>query len=225
MGNRDDYFALVEANPGLFHNPPDAGFEILLDEAGISQAEKSAAQQLRGAGAPAEWARVGVAFRDQYSLILRDAVRYTNGSVGTYVRMITPPVPGVVILPVWQGQVLLIRHFRHATRSWHLEIPRGFGTGTDARESADRELKEEIGASGIHLTELGRMYPDTGATNSVAALFHAEISSYGKPDEMEAITDIIPTPVAEFERMIGDCQLDDGYLLAAYARAKARNLL
>src|SRR5262249_5685184 len=157
--------------------------------------------------APAEWARVGVAFRDQYSLILRDAVRYTNGSVGTYVRMITPPVPGVVILPFWQGQILLIRHFRHATRSWHLEIPRGFGTAAGARESAERELKEEISASGIRLTELGKMYPDTGASNSVVALFYAELSSYGKPEEMEAITGIIPTPVAEFERMIGDCEL------------------
>jgi ADP-ribose pyrophosphatase len=225
MSNRDDYFALVKAFPELFRNPPGAGFEILLDEEDISQAENSAAQQLRSVGAPAGWARVGVAFRDQYSLILRDAVRYTNGSVGTYIRMVTPPVPGVVILPLWKGQILLIRHFRHATRSWHLEIPRGFGTGTDAKESADLELKEEIGASGIRLTELGMMYPDTGATNSVVALFHAEVSSYGKPEEVEAITDIIPTPAAEFERMIGDCELDDGYLLAAYARAKARNLL
>jgi len=225
MNNRDDYFELVKHYPKFFHNPPGAGFEILLDEESISQAENSAARKLQNAGAPAEWARVGVAFRDQYLLILRDAVRYTNGSVGTYIRMAFPPVPGVVILPLWRGQVVLIRHFRHATRTWHLEIPRGFGTDADARKSANRELEEEIGASGIRLTELGTMYPDTGASNAVVALFQAEISSYGKPDEMEAITEIIPTPVSEFERMIGDCELDDGYLLAAYARAKARNLL
>jgi ADP-ribose pyrophosphatase len=225
MNNRDNYFALVKAHPELFRNPPGAGFEILLDEPGISQAEQRMAEQLQAAGAPAEWARVGVAFRDQYGLILRDAVRYADGSVGTYIRMIAPPFPGVVILPIWQDQVLLIRHFRHATRSWHLEIPRGFGTDADTRKSAGRELTEEIGATGIRLTELGDMYPDTGISDSRVALFHAEVSSYGKPDALEAITDVLPTPVSEFERMIADNELSDGYVLAAYARAKAKNLL
>jgi ADP-ribose pyrophosphatase len=225
MSNWNEYFALVKARPDLFRNPPDAGFEILLDEAGISHAEERTAERLQSAGAPREWARVGVAFRDQYGLILRDAVRYADGSVGTYIRMVAPPFPGVVILPLWQGQVVLIRHFRHATRSWHLEIPRGFGTDADVRESARRELEEEIGASGIRLTELGDMYPDTGVSDSRVALFYAEISAYGQPETIEAITHISPTPVTEFERMIGDNKLDDGFVLAAYARAKARNLL
>ena len=224
MSDRDDYFALVKKYPDLFRNPPDAGFEILLDEIDIIQAEERTAEQLRGFGAPAEWAKVGVAFRDQYGLILRDAVRYMDGSVGTYIRMVAP-VPGVVTLPVWQGQVLLIRHFRHATRSWHLEIPRGFGTDLDVQKSAYRELAEEIGATGINLVKLGEMYPDTGATDSRVALFYADISSYGKPEKLEAITHILPTPIAEFERMIRDNELDDGFLLAAYARAKAKNLL
>jgi ADP-ribose pyrophosphatase len=171
-----------------------------------------------------EWAQVGVAFKDQYTLILRDAVRFADGSVGTYIRTIAP-VPGVVVLPIWQGQVLLIKHFRHATRSWHLEIPRGFGEDADARKGALRELEEEIGATGVQLLQLGEMYPDTGASNSRVALFYAEISTYGRPEATEAITEILPTPITEFERMIGNYQLTDGFLLAAYARAKARGLL
>lgn len=225
MNDRDDYFALVKARPELFINPPGAGFEILLDEAEIRQAEERTAERLRDTGAPTEWARVGVAFRDQYSLMLRDAVRYADGSVGTYIRMVAPPIPGVVILPVWQEQVLLIRHFRHATRSWHLEIPRGFGTDADVWNSAQQELKEEIDASGIRLIELGEMYLDTGISDSKVALFYAEITSYGKPEALEAITDILPTPIPELERMISDCELNDSFLLAAYVRAKIRNLL
>jgi len=225
MNDRDDYIALVKARPELFINPPGAGFEILLDEAEIRQAEERTAERLRNAGAPTEWARVGVAFRDEYSLMLRDAVRYTDGSVGTYVRMVSPPIPGVVILPVWQGQVLLIRHFRHATRSWHLEIPRGFGTDADVRKSAHQELREEIGASEIRLTELGEMYPDTGTSDAKVTLFYADIAAYGKPEALEAITDILPTPITELEQMIGNCELSASFLLAAYARAKIKNLL
>jgi ADP-ribose pyrophosphatase len=227
MDDRAAYRAMIEKYPDLFRNPPGAAFEILLDEADIQRAEQRMAELLGKAGAPPEWSRVGIAFRDQYVLILRDAVRYTDGSLGTYIRAVepSPASPGVVVLPLWQGQVLIIRHFRHATRSWHLEIPRGAGLSLDARESAQRELAEEIGASGVRLVELGEIYPDTGLTNSRVALFCAEVESYNAPEAMEGITEILPTSVAQFEEMIRSGELEDGFLLAAYARAKARELI
>lgn len=227
MINRADYLALVRARPELFRNPEGAAFMILLDETEISQAEAHVAEQLAKFGAPKEWAEVGVAFRDQYVTLLRDAVRFADGSLGTYIRMVAPKnsFQGVVILPVWQRQVLLIRHFRHATRTWHLEVPRGFGSDPDTGISARRELAEEIGASEIELTDLGETYADAGADSSAVALFYAEIGSYGTPELHEGITEILPTPLAEFERMIANGELKDGYLLAAYARAKARNLI
>jgi ADP-ribose pyrophosphatase len=227
VSDRTDYFALAKARPELFRNPEGSAFVILLDEAEISQAEAHVAAQLAASGAPTEWAEVGVAFRDQYVLLLRDAVRFADGSLGTYIRIVEPEnsFQGVAILPVWQGQVLLIRHFRHATRAWHLEVPRGFGTDPDAAVSARRELVEEIDASNIELTELGEIYADAGANSSAVALFYAEIATYGAPELHEGITAILPTPLPEFERMIADGELEDGYLLAAYARARARKLI
>lgn len=224
---RAAYRQVAAENPGLFVNPAGAAFQILLDENGIREAEAQMAIRLTAVGAPAEWANVGVAFRDQYTLILRDAVRFADGSLGTYIRMVSP-IPGsvgVVILPVWQGNVLLIRHFRHATRSWHIEIPRGFGTSRNKWHDARRELTEEISGEGVQLTDLGEMYPDTGAGSGKVALFYAEMESYGRPEEIEGIAEILPTPVHEFEQMIRDGVLEDGYLLAAYARAKARMLI
>jgi ADP-ribose pyrophosphatase len=222
-----DYYAIVGARPELFRNPPNAGFTILLDEAEIREAQEQAAQRLKPYGGSPDWATVGVAYRDQYLLILRDAVRFPDGSLGTYIRAVTPYPnhPGVVILPVCQGQVVLITHFRHATRTWHLEIPRGFGDSGSAAENARRELAEEIAATASHLTDLGFLYSDTGVSDSRVALFHAEIPSYGEPDRMEAITDIRAVPLAEFESMIATGEVDDAYALAAYARAKARQLL
>jgi ADP-ribose pyrophosphatase len=227
MDDRADYRTLVERYPDLFRNPPGAAFEILLDEADIQQAEQRMKELLERAGAPPEWSRVGIAFRDQYVLVLRDAVRYVDGSLGTYIRAVDPAsaFPGVVVLPLWRGQVLIIRHFRHATRSWHLEIPRGAGLASDPRVSAERELAEEIGASGIRLIELGEFYPDTGLTNSRVALFCAEVESYNAPEVGEGITEILPTSVPQFEEMICNGDLEDGFLLAAYARAKTRKLI
>lgn len=221
------YLALVRTRPELFANPPGAGFEILLEDADIRQAQDYMADKLESAGAPAEWAEVGVAFRDQYLFLLRDAVRFPDGSLGTYIRFIEPDgaFPGVVILPVWNDQVLLIRHFRHATRRWHLEIPRGFGVSADARESARIELQEEIGAQEIQLTALGETYPDAGADAGCVEMFYASVGSFEMPELHEAITDILPTPVPEFERMIREGELKDGYLLAAYGLAKAKNLI
>ena len=224
---RAEYRRIAAANPGLFANPAGAAFEILLEESDILDAEAHMASRLSAAGAPAEWANVGVAFRDQYTLILRDAVRFADGSLGTYIRMINP-VPGsvgVVILPVWRGKVLLIRHFRHATRKWHIEIPRGFGSSGSKWDDARRELLEEIGGTEVSLTDLGEMYPDTGAGSGKVALFYAEMESYGRPEEIEGIAEILPTPIQDFEQMIRDGDLDDGYLLAAYARAKTRMLI
>jgi ADP-ribose pyrophosphatase len=227
MDDRADYRTLIEKYPDLFRNPPGAAFEILLDEADIEHAEQRMAELLGNYGAPPEWSRVGIAFRDQYVLLLRDAVRYVDGSLGTYIRVVEtgPASPGVVVLPLWHGEVLMIRHFRHATRSWHLEIPRGAGHSPDPRESAQLELAEEIGASGIRLIELGEIYPDTGLTDSRVALFYADVESYNAPEAIEGITEILPTPVVQFEEMIGNGKLEDGYLLAAYARAKARRLI
>jgi ADP-ribose pyrophosphatase len=227
MVNHAEYLALMRSRPELFTNPPGAGFEILLKESAIHDAEVQAAARLHRVGAPASWAEVGIAFHDQYALILRDAVRYADGSLGTYIRMIgsSPGAVGVVILPVWQDKILLINHFRHATRRWHLEIPRGFGLGPDPRRDAKQELAEEVGATGVTLTSLGHVYPDTGITDSRAALFYAKVRSFGEPESNEGITEIRPTSVRQFEKMIIDGELDDGYLLAAYARAKARKLL
>jgi len=227
MSSRSEYFDLVESYPEAFANPPGAGFELLLDEGDIQQAEGDAARTLTESGGSPEWARVGIAYRDQYVMILRDAVRFPSGKLGTYIRLWNPHPDhlGVAMLPVWHRQVVLVRHFRHETRAWHLEIPRGFGTGPDSAESARRELREEIGATEARLTELGRFNPGPGATEGSIALYLAEIESYGAPEADEGITEILPVPIPQFERMIADGELTDTCVLAAYARARARQLI
>lgn len=228
MTNRE-YLTFAQKHPQLFVNPPGVIFTILLDEDKIQQAEAEMTRRLAAHNLPAEWAKVGIVYQDQYLLLLRDAVRFPDGSLGTYIRFVNPDgAPGVIILPVCQGRVVLLRHFRHATRTWHLEIPRGFGEqGSASEANARRELAEEIGAAGagVHLVFLGEVYSDTGMSAASNKLYYAEIETYGKVDINEAIAKVHAVPIAEFERLIRDNEITDGLTLSAYAYAKARGLL
>jgi ADP-ribose pyrophosphatase len=228
LSTLEDYLAFAKAYPALFENPPAEGITVLLDENEIREVEAQMARWLEARGMSADLAQVGIICQDQYICYLRDAVRFPSGTMSTYSRLVNPEntVPGVVVLPVYQGQVLLIRHFRHATRTWHLEIPRGFGTqGFSSEENARRELEEEIEATPLRLVSLGQVYPNTGMTSACDELFLAEVESYGNAEIEEAITEILPTPVQEFERMIRDNEISDGFTLAAYTRARLKGLL
>jgi ADP-ribose pyrophosphatase len=212
----------------MFANLEGEGIKILLQQEEIYQAESIVAQKLEKKGLPTEWAKVGIVYEDQYLLIFRDAVRFPGGQFGTYIRIVDKPDSsrGVAILPIYQQQVLLIRHFRHATRTWHLEIPRGFGEkGLSGAENARRELQEEISAEILSVSSLGEIYLNTGITSECVELFFAELESFGEFDVQEGITQLLPVDVYEFERMISENEITDSFTLAAYTRAKLRKLL
>lgn len=223
------YLALVAAYPRFFVNPPGGMIEILLDPAEIAAAEAAVAARTVRRGFPENWARVGVLNQDQYGTLLRDAVRFTaTGEYGTYhryLRLASGP-PGVAVLPLYRGEVVLVHHFRHATRGWHWEIPRGFGeTGGDGEADARRELAEEVQGIASHVTPLGRFYVDAAFIDDPIALFFAELSALGAGEAAEGIATVLTVPVAEFERKIANGEIDDGFTLAAFARARARGLL
>jgi ADP-ribose pyrophosphatase len=227
MSDLERYFALVRERPDLFANPPGAEISILLDKDEIRAAEAMMGEYYASRQQPTEWAEVGVLYRDRYLLLLRDAVRFANGTPGTYIRIIDESgTAGVIILPVYEGKVLLTRHFRHATRRWHLEIPRGFGEqGLSSEENARRELEEETGAIIARLVSLGRAYPNTGITSECDDFYYAEITSYGLPDRQEGISELITVTVPEVEALIRDNVIDDEFTIVAYTRAKLQGLL
>jgi len=170
---------------------------------------------------------VGIVYQDQYVQLLRDAVRFPDGSLGVCTRWGGEQgTPGVAVLPFYQGQVLLIRHFRHELRTWDLEVIQGFGIpGLSSEECARKELEEEIGATASRLVPLGRVYPDTVWGADYVALFYAEVESYGELEAQEGITDLLLTSVSELERLIREREVTNVFLLVAYSRAKLQGLL
>src|SRR5215467_3984246 len=98
---REAYGAIRQRWPELFANPPDSPYEILFDSSLIDDAERCEATRLSQKGLPATWSRTGVVFEDPYLIIVRDAVRRPDDSLGTYVRILPASgSAGAAVLPV-----------------------------------------------------------------------------------------------------------------------------
>ncbi|MGY3677271.1 NUDIX hydrolase [Streptomyces sp. TE33382] len=201
------YDALRAARPEWFRNTP-GGIDIETSPEAVARAG-------------------GVIYQDTRRIVLCDAVTFPGGTPGTYLRtMSASPQPGAAVLPVLpDGTVVLVEHFRHATRSWHLEAPRGFGAaGLTSTDTAAKELGEEIGAHAPELLALGRVHPDTGALGDEVRLFAALITSVGALATAEGIRKAIALTFEEAEEMVRDGQITDGLTIALLYRARLHGL-
>lgn len=199
----------------LFENPEGAPIEIL---------------PLRESGDDS----FGVKYADPYITVIRDRVRFLDGAVGGYVRIIhSAGIGGGATLPVCDEGVVLVRHFRHATRIWHWEIPRGFGeAGEMAAQTAERELWQELHKRPIgQMKKLGYMYADTGIAASRVELFWARIDppAPGDMDSREGVTESRIVTESDINAMLvaedGGDAIHDSFTLAAILLARQRGLL
>ncbi len=228
------YDALRERHPDMFVNPPGGAIEILLNRADQERVAKEVTELAVTSGLPEESGDIGVVYRDPYVCVLRDAVRFPSGRTGTYIRLVSAAeAAGAAVLPVLSdGRLILLRHFRHAERGWHWEIPRGFGSpGEDSASTARRELQEEVGCEASDLTHLGPMSPDTGLRAGRDQLYLAHVDAATFQDganpgaREEGIEGCRALSVKEFEDMLLSGRISDAYTLAAYGLARARGLL
>lgn len=226
--SRAKYLRLLQAHPALCANPAGRIFRILTDRDDLDAAEKAQGIKLATKLLPQEWANVGIVYEDQYVMILRDAVEFPDGSRGTYIRILgnRPGAMGVAVLPILGDKILLIRHFRHATRNFHLEIPRGFtGDDTETCETAGiRELREEIGVTPLTITSLGVMYTDTGLNGGYVCLLAATIAELGNLDLVESISQPQLLSMEELSDLLRGDQITDSFTLCAILLAHQKGI-
>jgi ADP-ribose pyrophosphatase len=223
------YSDLRRNRPDLFLNPPDSAYIIELDP--VTQDTVTAIQRRRmhDAGLPAEYGDVGVVYQDEFLSIVRDAVRFRDGRLGSYIRIVPAArlgAGGSVVLPLVDGGVMLARHFRHATRTWQWEAPRGFPEpGEEPADTAARELTEELGLTPVELVYLGPIHPDTGLSPSAMHVFTAPVTGAPEAERLEGIDEVRRLSPAELDLWITEGRISDAPTLAAIAIARSRGLL
>jgi ADP-ribose pyrophosphatase len=220
------YQALREARVSAFEGTPD-GLRIATDPDEIAAIEEEVAARYVSQGWLPEWAEVGVAYQDPFLRLLRDAVVFPDGRRAVHHRVLSNNHPsGAAVLPVHGKRVVLIHHFRHPSRCWHWEIPRGaIEPGQTAEVAAKAELGEEIGSRCESLMPLGLVHGASSLVSGAVALFLGRIDAIGAPQLSEAIAAVRTVEVAELESMIERGEITDAFTLGAVLRARLKGLL
>lgn len=128
-----------------------------------------------------------------------------------------------MVVPITpDGQVVLIRQYRHGVRQVVLEVPGGV---LEAGEAADvgtaRELREETGYDFQTIRVLGRLLPNPSTNN---AYLHVVLAEGCRPmtaqtlDPLERI-EVVLRPVSEIPAMIASGEICHAQVIAAFVLA------
>jgi len=128
----------------------------------------------------------------------------------------------VVLIPVQDdGQLVMIRQYRHALERDIWELPAGnVDDGESPETAAARECEEEIGQVPTRIDRLGAFYPTPGYCDEEMIFFRVSglrppaADSTRKPDDDEDITSRVIS-AAEAKTMVASGEIVD--LKTAYA--------
>jgi ADP-ribose pyrophosphatase len=124
--------------------------------------------------------------------------------------------PSVVLIPVQDdGQIVMIRQYRHALARDIWELPAGnVNDGESPEAAAARECEEEIGQAPARVERLGSFYPTPGYCDEEMVFFRVSrlrppaADSPHKPDDDEDIT-CRAMPPAEAKGMVARGEIID----------------
>lgn len=152
----------------------------------------------------------------------RETVRLPRGSICD-LELIRHPGAAAVVPLTTDGDVLLVRQYRHATGGWLLEVPAGKLDPGEAPEAcAGREAEEEIGQRPGRLSPLGWIWTTPGFTDERIWLFLAEALEPGR-QELQADEElrVERLPLGEAVRRAESGEIADGKSICALLRAAA----
>ena len=116
------------------------------------------------------------------------------------------------VLPVTDdGELLLVRQYRHALGRYTLEIPAGKRDGDeDFLVCAIRELKEETGCTADHIEKLATAFPSPGYTSEILHLYFAHGLHHGEQHlDIDEDLDAFRIPLDKAVEMVMSGQICD----------------
>ena len=165
-------------------------------------------------------------FANEFVSIRNDDVVYADGSAGTHVTISVGNVgPGVVVVPLVEGKLGLVRVYRYPLGAWQWGLPRGFAHSDEPVETARIELAEEMGLE-AELTLVGWFAPDSGVmSNRVAVVLAQAGSIVSNPSDDREVTEVAWLTPAQLQERLGEAPYDDGMTMADLGLVQAKGIL
>ena len=151
-----------------------------------------------------------------------ETVELPNGS-RCELELIRHPGAAAVVPLLDDGQVLLVRQYRHAAGGWIHEVPAGKLDAGEAPEScAARELEEETGYRAGRLEALGWIFTTPGFTDEKIWLYRAtDLALTQQRLQRDEVLRVERMPLAAALAMAADGRIVDGKSICALFRASS----
>ncbi len=145
-----------------------------------------------------------------------DDVALPNGE-NVELEVIRHPGASAIVPLDWNGEVILIRQYRHAAGGFIYEVPAGKLDGGEAPEAcAARELIEETGVEAGRIDCLGSILTTPGFTDEVIHLYLArELFPAEQKLEHDEVLSVERLPLARALEMCASGEIRDAKSLCA----------
>jgi len=152
-------------------------------------------------------------------------LRFTNGEEREFERLRTPPIAGVMCVPMLDSDtVVLIREYGAGTEDYHLTLPKGaYEHGEDWREAANRELQEEAGYGAGTLTYLKDMTLSPGYMgHSIRAVLAEDLYPSRLPGDEPEPLEVLTWKLSDLESLVAREDMNEARVIAALYMVRAR---
>ncbi|MFT8243836.1 NUDIX domain-containing protein [Roseomonas sp. BN140053] len=167
-------------------------------------------------------------YENRWMRVREDRVRRRDGSPGLF--GVVEKTDFVTVAAVQDGMVHMIEQYRYPVRRRYWELVQGMWEdrpGTDPRELARAELREETGLRAAEVTYAGRLFLAYGFCTQANHVFLATGLTPGEaslePEEQDLITRAFP--LAEVEGMIREGVIEDQSTVAALGLLRLKGML
>ncbi len=157
-------------------------------------------------------------FRGRLLAVHVDTIETADGTRRT--RELVAHPGAAAILPVLpDGNVLLVRQYRHPVRRRLWEIPAGkLEPGESPLSCARRELREETGHTGDRWVELASFFTSPGFSDERIVLFLATGLRSIAPRDVDEIAEMRSFTLDEIDREIAAGRIEDAKTILAIGR-------
>jgi ADP-ribose pyrophosphatase len=153
--------------------------------------------------------------------VRQDEIVLPNGQPAVY--NVVQKADAVFVVPVTaEGEVVLIYQYRYTINDWCWEVPAGAQQpGLSLEETAQVELREEVGGTAERLQYLGHFYAANGICNEVSHLYLATgVTLAETAHEVAEVMTVHRKPITEALWMARSGRITDGPSALALLRCE-----